>query len=119
MDRGVWWTIVHRVAKSQTRLSGSMHMHAKVTNVKLSLQLRGKQPKAFCVCCHPGMSTLCSPMDCSPPGSSVHGISQVRILEQVAMSFSRASSLHRDGTCVSYVSCIGRCVLYHQHHLRI
>ena len=36
--------------------------------------------------------TLCSPMDCSPPGSFVHSISQVRILEQVAISFSRGSS---------------------------
>ena len=35
---------------------------------------------------------LCNPMDCSPPDSSVHGISQARILEQVAISFSRGSS---------------------------
>ena len=36
--------------------------------------------------------TLCDPMDCSPPGSSVHGIFQARILEWVAISFSRGSS---------------------------
>ena len=36
--------------------------------------------------------TLCDPMDCSPPSSSVHGISQARILEWVAISFSRGSS---------------------------
>ena len=36
--------------------------------------------------------TLCDPMDYSPPGSSVHGILQVRILERVAISFSRESS---------------------------
>ena len=36
--------------------------------------------------------TLCTPMDCSPPGSSVHGISQARILEWVAISSSRGSS---------------------------
>ena len=35
---------------------------------------------------------LCDPMDCSPPGSSVHGIHQARILEWVAMPFSRGSS---------------------------
>ena len=35
--------------------------------------------------------TLCDPMDCSPSGSSVHGISQARILEWVAISFSRGS----------------------------
>ena len=36
--------------------------------------------------------TLCNPMDCSLPGSSIHGIFQVRVLEWVAMSFSRGSS---------------------------
>ena len=36
--------------------------------------------------------TLCNSMDCSPPGSSVHGISQARILDQCAISFSRGSS---------------------------
>ena len=41
---------------------------------------------------------LCDPMDCSPPGSSVHGILQARILEQVAISFSRGSSQPRDWT---------------------
>ena len=61
--------------------------------------------------------TLCNPMDCSPPGSSVLGILQTRILEWVAMPSSRGSSQPRDLTCVSYVSCISRRVLYHQHHL--
>ena len=36
--------------------------------------------------------TLCDPVDCSPPGSSVHGILQARIVERVAISFSRGSS---------------------------
>ena len=40
--------------------------------------------------------TLCDPMDCSQPGSSVHGISQARILEWVAISFSRGSSQPRN-----------------------
>ena len=46
-------------------------------------------------------STLCDPMDCSPPGSSVHGILQARILEWVAMISSRGSSPPRDRTQVS------------------
>ena len=54
--------------------------------------------------------TLCNPMDCSPPGSSVHGILQKRILEWVAVSFSRRSSWLRDQTCISWIS---RWVLYH------
>ena len=45
--------------------------------------------------------TLCNPVDCSPPGSSVHGILQARILEWVAISFSRQSSRPRDQTQVS------------------
>ena len=55
--------------------------------------------------------TLCDPMDCSPPGSSVHGISGASILEWVAISFSRGSSRARNrtwgstqGSSVSYVS---------------
>ena len=44
----------------------------------------------------------------SPPGSSVHGILQARILEWVAMPSSRGSSPPRDQTQVSYISCIGR-----------
>ena len=57
--------------------------------------------------------TLCDPMDCSPPGSSVHGILQARILKWVSISSFRGSSWPRDWTHLSYVSCIGRWVLYH------
>ena len=46
-----------------------------------------------CVCAQ-SCPTLCDPVDCSPPGSSVHGISQARILEWVAISSSRGSSFH-------------------------
>ena len=52
---------------------------------------------------------LCDPMDCSPPGSSAHGIPQARILEWVAISFSMGSSQPRDGT---NVSCLDRRILY-------
>ena len=47
--------------------------------------------------------TLYYPMDCSLPGSSVNGIFQARVLEGVAISFSRGSSPPRDGTLVSRV----------------
>ena len=56
--------------------------------------------------------THCDPVDCSPPGSSVHGISQARILEWVAMPSSRGSCQSRGWTCISYVLGIGRQVLY-------
>ena len=54
--------------------------------------------------------TLCNPMDCSPPGSTVRGILKTRILEWVAMPSFRGSSLPRDQT---HISCIGRWVAYH------
>ena len=57
--------------------------------------------------------TLCDPMDCGPSGSSVHVILQARILESVTMPSSRGSSQPRDWTCVSFVSCISRQILYH------
>ena len=53
----------------------------------------------------------CDPMDL--PGSSVHWIFQARRLEWVAISYSRGSSQHRDWTCVSFISCISRQILYH------
>ena len=63
--------------------------------------------------------TLCNPMDCSLPGSSVHGISQVRILEGVAIFFSRGSSQARDQTQISFIEgCLlhSRCILYWLSH---
>ena len=79
----------------------------------------------FCGCCFSramlakllqSSLTLCDPMYCSLPGSSVHGILQARKLEWVATPSSRGSSPPRDRTCVS---CTGRQVLYHQHHLGV
>ena len=48
--------------------------------------------------------TLCNRMDCNPPGSSVHGILQARILEWVAMPSSRGSFQPRDPTCISCIT---------------
>ena len=50
---------------------------------------------------------LCDPMDCSLPGSSVHGIFQARVLEWGAIAFSTGSSQPRDRTRVSCI--VGRC----------
>ena len=61
--------------------------------------------------------TLCDPMDYNPPGSSVHGVPQARILEWIAISFSKGSFPSRDRT---RVSCIVRQILYrlseHAHY---
>ena len=67
--------------------------------------------------------TLCDPMDCSPPGSSVHGIFQAWVLEWVAVSFSRRFSWPRDRTWVSHI--VGRRFTIwatrevHQKHRRV
>ena len=57
--------------------------------------------------------TLSDLMDRSPSGSSVPGISQARIWDWVAISFSRGSSWPRNQTCISRISCTGRQILYH------
>ena len=57
-----------------------------------------------------GSDSFVTPWNCSPPGSSVHGISQAIILEGIAISFSKGSTLPRDW---AHVSCIGRQILYH------
>ena len=58
----------------------------------------------MCVLVAQSCRTVCGPMDYSPPGSSVHGILQTRILEWVAVSFSRGSSQPRDRTRVSCIA---------------
>ena len=76
-----------------------------------------------CMCAHLLQScpTLWDPMDCNPPGSSVHRILQAWILEWVALSSARGSSPPSDRTLVSFISFIGRWVLYLQspqmHHI--
>ena len=57
----------------------------------------------MCVLITQSCPNLCDPMDCNPPGSSVYEILQARVLEWVAISFSRGSSRPRDQT---WVSCI-------------
>ena len=61
----------------------------------------------ICVCVRlvaQSCPTLCDPMDCSLPGSSVHGILQARILEWVTMPSSKGSSQPRDRTQVSHIA---------------
>ena len=67
-----------------------------------------------CVCVYSAASVVSDPMGCSPPGSSVHGILQARILEWVSMPTSRGSSQSRGQTCIFYISCIevSVCVIF-------
>ena len=82
--------------------------------VQLAKAKASSRVTSLCVCsiAQP-CPTLCDPMDCSPPGSSVHGILQARRLEWAAISSSRGSSPPRDQTWVSSISCIDRLILYH------
>ena len=63
-------------------------------------------------CCAQSYLTLCDPRDFSP-GSSVHGNFQAKVLEWVAISFSRGSSWPRDWARVFCISCTGRLILHH------
>ena len=76
---------------------------------------RVEKGSCMCVCVLSLFShvRLCDPKDYSLPGSSVHGILQARILEWVAMPSISGSSQCRDPTRISYISCIGKQVLYH------
>ena len=104
--------IVHGVGKSRTRLS-NFHSHQnQVLFLEVSPNLPAQNLGYGKVLITPLCPTLCDPMDCSPPGSLIYGISQARILEWVAMPFSRGSSQLSDRTRISYISCIGGQVLY-------
>ena len=91
MDRGAWRAAVHGFAKGWDTTERA-RMHAKLLQSCL---------------------TLCDPMECSLPGSSVHRILQARILEWVAIPFSRGSSQPRGQT---WVSCIAGRFLTHLSH---
>ena len=84
MDRETWCAAVHGVTKSWTQLSNWTESESEIEVAQ-------------------SCPTLCGPVDYSPTGSSVHGILQARILEWVAISFSRGSSWPRDRTQVSCI----------------
>ena len=65
-----------------------------------------------CVCSLCCCVQLCNLMGCSPPGSSVHGISQARVVDWIVIYYSKGSSWPQDWTQES-VSCTGKLILYH------
>ena len=70
----------------------------------MSSGIRSRSLECVCVHAHAQLcSTLCDPMDCSPLGSSVHGIFQARILEWVAICYSRGSFQPRDQTHILHL----------------
>ena len=99
---------------SEKKHMGQVIMLQAPGNPTREVPKSGCWPWPFLEClCAQLCPSLCNPMDCNPPGSSVHGIFQARILEQVAVSYSRGSSQPRDQTRVSCISCICMLILYH------
>ena len=88
-DREAWHAVVDGLSKSWTQLSNWTTMWFLSTVYALVTQ---------------SWLTLCDPMGCSPPGSSVHGIFQARILEWVATPFFMGSSQLRDRNQVSHIA---------------
>ena len=75
-----------------------LHWTHEETKAQPSRMACSRQHKLQLIVSAKSCPTLCDPMDCSPPGSSVHGILQARILEWVAMPSCRGSSQPRDRT---------------------
>ena len=101
-DQQTGTQLTTRHCQPQSALTGSATIQAGLMHSSsLALTLR------FCLWVHARSLqlylTLGNPMDCSPPGSSVHGILQARRLEWVVIYSSRGSSPSRDGTRVSHV----------------
>ena len=84
---------------TDTKILNNIFQTESILTIKRIIHHKRKKKSEVAQLC----PTLWDPVDCSPPGSSVHGIFQARILEGVAISFSRGSSQARDG---SQVSCI-------------
>ena len=122
MDRGAWWVIIHGVlaTKDRTWRLNNNNVHntgpTEMTppppqKIMIMIGLRTKRQhrheKIVTLSSHSLSSyrpILWDPMDGSPPGSSVHGILQERILEWIAMPSSRGSSQPRDQTHVPFKS---------------
>ena len=99
-QREAWRAAVHRVTKSQTQLSN--------WTTTLILFLLPDDITVVCVCVHAKSLHSCPALwdttDCSLPGSSVHGTFQARILQWIAISFSRGSSWPRNRTGISCIA---------------
>ena len=100
MDAGAWWAAIYEVTQSRTWLKRLSSSSSRTGNIFISHNQHVSVPSGFsCI------QLFCDPMDCSPPGSSVHRNLQA-ILERVAMPSSRRSSWPRDWTQASCGSCI-------------
>ena len=95
------WQLSFSVGKCEQMLPGGTSYNMTlpgISGLTWERRLQFISISALCVCMLVAQLclTLCDPMYCSPPGSTVHGILQARILEQVAISISRGSSQSRN-----------------------
>ena len=92
-------------AKRRQMAPGAWKVGRPWRALKAVFQIRAEKSlySSFCLVA-PSCPTFCNPMDCSPPGSSAHGTSQARILEWVAVPFSRRSFQPRDRTQVPFIA---------------
>ena len=110
MDRETWRAAIHGVTKSWTQVSDWTELRDQsLLFVLLSLWSPANLYQIFyflCVFCVSDSVCLilCDTINCSLPHSSIHGILQARILEWIAMPFSRGSSWPRDQTQVSCIA---------------
>ena len=120
LSRLVWEPFHHVTVKNVFGVPNIHHYGRKYVEYNLfiifrlprwmwsQLQRHGRRLSSFilllCVLVAQSCLTLCNPMACSPPGFSVHGILQARILEWIAIPFSRGTSQPRDWTLVSCIT---------------
>ena len=98
MNREAWGSAIHGVAKSWTRLSDWTELNCLLVDSVIRSWWIPVRSVPAQLLSHP---TLCNPMDCSPPISSVHGFLQAKILQYVATPFSRGPYRPRDQTWCS------------------
>ena len=91
-------SLLQHIFPTQKSNQGLLHCR----QIIYQLERKGKESEVTQSC-----PTLCDPMDCSLPGSSVHGVFQAIVLERIAISFSSRSSWPWDGTLVSRI--VDRC----------
>ena len=108
---GSWWPTTHFVCTDQDYVSCQSNcdlMYLYVSGRPGVLQSMGSQRVSYDWTTEGEVAqwcpTLCNPMNCSLPASSIHGIFQARILEWFAISFSRGSSWPRDWTWVFHIA---------------
>ena len=118
-----WFKIRKGVRQGYILSPGSFNLYAEyiirnsgLEEAQAGIKIAGRNIDSLryadaCMLCRFSCAQLCNPMDLSPPGSSVHKILQAKILEWVAISFSKGSSCPRNQSLVSYISCVGRRVL--------